>query len=301
MLFDFENKLLSATVFSDPFPHLIIEDFLPKELYLELQKLFEDQLFIDEMKRSNLYSQSNQRVDIPLFDDSFFSYLSNYNNFYKTLLNKLLSDKLSYLIYKIFGENIVEHFVKGTRGKMSTFDANKIRTKYRRASGIDLTEKSIDPTLYVNLNLGINTRVFGKPSSARGLHIDALNKSIAAFLYCRPDNDNHPGGDLLLCKFKTNQPRYISHKLPDHNSCEASKLVKYKSNCLVIFMNSVNSLHLVTPRPPTSIERRFFVFTSEFRNNVIDPMPYLTEKDKKELIIPRIKLSDYGPTYINNF
>ncbi len=40
--FSFSARILSSRVYTYPFPHLVIENFLPIDVYKELELLFED-------------------------------------------------------------------------------------------------------------------------------------------------------------------------------------------------------------------------------------------------------------------
>ena len=49
------------------------------------------------------------------------------------------------------------------------------------------------------------------------------------------------------------------------------KTINYKSNTFIIFLNSIDSLHGVTPRSETDQYRRMCVFTSKLPFSLDDP------------------------------
>lgn len=80
------------------------------------------------------------------------------------------------------------------------------------------------------------------PYKIRGWHLDSGDKFIVGLWYFKhPDEEEDCGGDLLLM----------------NPSTKDFKLVKYEANTLVIFPNTPNAWHAITPRKPSKYPRRY--------------------------------------------
>lgn len=101
------------------------------------------------------------------------------------------------------------------------------------------------------------------PSTVRGPHLDKPYKLFAGILYMRLPGDKSTGGDLLLYKLKTRKPHFDRRQHVDEKLVEAFDEVKYEANSLVLWLNTPNAVHGVSPRSPTQIHRRYINFIAE--------------------------------------
>lgn len=116
---------------------------------------------------------------------------------------------------------------------------DRIVEVFRKTLGIyDLNNNSIR----LRCQPGLNTPTEGK-TKVRGPHLDNPRELFAGLFYMPTDED---GGDLELYRWKE---RKFYGKLEVPEDCvEWVKTVPYKSNTYVMFLNTENSLHGVTPR-----------------------------------------------------
>lgn len=90
---------------------------------------------------------------------------------------------------------------------------------------------------------GLNTPSPGL-SRVRGPHLDNPRELMAGLFYMPTDE----GGDLEIYRWRDG-PRKFHGKLEVEDSCvELVKTIKYSPNTYVMFLNTENSLHGVTPR-----------------------------------------------------
>lgn len=75
--------------------------------------------------------------------------------------------------------------------------------------------------------------------------------------YLRHPDDDSQGGDLELYKYKTNNFKYYGQRFIQDKYIEKVKTIKYERNTLVIFLNSINSIHGVSNRSVTNHPRLF--------------------------------------------
>lgn len=103
-------------------------------------------------------------------------------------------------------------------------------------------------------------------SSVKTAHVDKSNTIVSMLWYFRDPADFSAGGNLELYAWK-HRPRVLYPRrtiLPSDLVC--SRTIDYAPNTLVAFANSVNAVHGVTVRSPSSLPRRYinFVATTQF-------------------------------------
>ena len=113
-----------------------------------------------------------------------------------------------------------------------------------------------------------------QPRTVRGPHVDRPTELYAALLYFR-DNDDSTGSDLQVCKAKEPsrmhpaERRIKADHLPmevDMEKVDVCSTTRYEPNTLVLFLNSAESIHAVSPRSATPVARRHINFTADLFN-----------------------------------
>jgi len=124
-----------------------------------------------------------------------------------------------------------------------------------------------DADITVHIPFRINTPV-KKASRIRCKHVDSPKKLFNGLLYFRTPEDDSIGGDLEICRWK-DSPRF--HDVFVEDDCaDVVDIVPYRSNTLIMFLNTPNSIHGVTKRMQTQHFRRYIAFTAEFKEPVYD-------------------------------
>ena len=109
----------------------------------------------------------------------------------------------------------------------------------------------------------INTPVRTAASSVRGPHVDKPNKLFAGLWYLRPPEDTDTvGGELLIYRWRAGRARFDGAEL-EPRDVEVVAQVPYAGNTFVLFLNSLDALHGVTPRQPTPRTRWFLNLVGE--------------------------------------
>lgn len=115
--------------------------------------------------------------------------------------------------------------------------------------------RMMDKKCDVNLDfqIGINTPTVDEESTVSVPHVDNPRELIGGLLYMREDGDE-AGGDLRV--LQADSPRYVrTTDLAPGVPFRHVATVPYGSDNGFIFMQSVNSVHDVTPRKPTDKPR----------------------------------------------
>ena len=238
------NKATNHSFFTTPFPHLVIQNALDNELYNNLSSKFPINHFINDG-----FLQNNKRQDIFSVDC-----LKN------DQIDTDWKDFISYHSSKDFYLEVIEIFKKEI--------LNKFSKKFKNENFLR------DLNVINNMSTSINTPVKEK-STVRGAHLDNLNKLFTGLFYIRDKDDHTDGGDLELYSwnrnYSSNEKRILIRRDISLNHVKYEKTIKYQQNTFVIFLNSINSLHGVTPRSETDFYRKFCVFTSKLPFSLDSP------------------------------
>ncbi len=116
----------------------------------------------------------------------------------------------------------------------------------------------------------INSPVIAKPSSVRGPHVDKPNKLFAGLYYLRPPEDEATSGGELEFYRHLKPDAYFDKAQLDPADVELTGTVPYRGNTLVLFLNSLNAVHGVTPRQPIARDRKFFNLIGEIAVPLFD-------------------------------
>lgn len=238
-----------------PYPLLVLDDALPAPLYGELEKSFPSMLAMGIFDRKNNhrwnYSNSKARRN--------------------PLIPRVWRDFLAYHSSQAFYEDIIALFEDAIKAVYpGRFDNGELRKMTAGARNVD-ADGSKD--VFMDAMLAGNTPVT-VASSVRTTHVDAGDKLFSGLLYMRPDGYDAKGGDLTISRFK---PEYAADKLAnfkaqyvDDDRVDIIETVPYAKNRLVLFINTLDSLHGVTVRQPTRQNRLFVNLVGE-----VDPPLYV--------------------------
>lgn len=92
--------------------------------------------------------------------------------------------------------------------------------------------------------------------TVRTVHLDNSRELFAALLYMRKPQDHSQGGDIQIYKKLVDRPQFDRREVnPDQVTAVAT--VPYQANHMILFLNTVDSLHGVTPRIGANCVRRY--------------------------------------------
>ena len=205
---------------TEPYPHFIIQDALPDEIYQELYRtrLSPEEIIghreTTENQRVDIHTHKALKLSLPEIWQEFIEYHSS-----KAFVRELLG---------LFG---IEHikFTCGVRG-----------------TGLFDISTECQP--------GINTPLT-TTQSVRGPHLDNPIELYGGMFYMPDPNDLSFGGELEVYRL-IESPRFFGKLEIDSSCCELVDIVPYQANTLVMFMNGPKSVHGVSPRTPTSTYRQ---------------------------------------------
>jgi len=230
----------------DPYPHIIISNALPEKYYNELEKSFPEVV-----------------VTQPEFFNSDGSYRYKSNP-------ALIIQSIPKIWLDFFSYHTSEHFFKKC---ISLFEQPLRKIQF------DLPEKLLEGRVSVRNvdNSGdlvtdcqfVVHKPLDKNMTTRTPHLDNPVEIYAGLLYMKKINDYSAGGDLAIydqLKEITEVNKPLGREV-NKNLIKQVKQVPYNKNSFVMFLNTRNSIHGVTPRVDAKETRRSINIIGEFNGN----------------------------------
>ena len=243
-----------ARIDRTPFPHLVVENVLPTDVYATLDEAFPSIEYV---------------ADVPVGEEiqSNTTYLRTSD---RTLEDETLSPLWREFVETNTGRNVFEHAIElfgaDIAERHPTLEANfgkplaAFTTARRSGKGDSEANRRAD--LMIDCQFGVNTPVqeMGAP---RGPHVDRGAKLFSALLYLRDEKDESTGGEYELFRLRGKPfPRNKMKKVPERY-IESVKKVPYRTNSLVMWMNTPDAVHAVHPRSITPFPRRYIAISGE--------------------------------------
>lgn len=235
----------------DPFPHLVIRDALPPALIEELVASYpsNETLGVDASANNKRWSCSAPKVAA------------------NPAISALWRDVIAYHASPAFWAEVAAVFADAIAHCHPRLFPDHARIAALRAGvrGVDTLETH---DILLDAQLSGNTPV-REPGSVRTTHLDDNAKLFAGLFYLRPDDDDTPGSDLTISRYRPGL-RTRAQKLAcfermyvDDAFTEVVETVRYAKNTLVMFVNGFDALHGVTVRPRTPHRRLFMNLVGE--------------------------------------
>lgn len=260
-----------SNFFIDPFPHVIIDNALPENIYEELEKHVPNDLINQtdlelNNHRTNVFPdqlKDNLKYNI------WFDFLAYHNSisFYEEFISIFKNE-----INKLYPNLINEQ-------KKKLLQKDNIKTMRNKDAAVIKKNETLFTSIY-----GCNTPV-KVPTSVVQPHLDHYNKFNFGLYYLRPEEDKSEGGDLVIYKWKEDYGNFkkkniiFTEKWTNmHEHVKPVKTVKYKKNCVIFGINTINSLHGVTVRKKTTHIRQLAYFSTALDKDLGFATPNIIEK-----------------------
>jgi hypothetical protein len=234
-----------SDVTREPFAHFVSKAALPAELYRRLDASFPS---TETILGGRAAAIENAAARLPAF---------------KVLDNPAIAtewrDFFEIHTSAVFWADIVRVFGDSLRSTFPRLEERVGRRLEEFRIGVRGAEPQAD--LRLECQFVINTPG-SKTTSVKTPHVDKRQTLFAALLYLRDPEDRSEGGDLEFYRWQ-HSPRFLNYRMILPQDVTPIEVVPYRANTLACFVNSVESVHGVTPRGPSVRPRRYINFIAE--------------------------------------
>ena len=243
-------KVSQADIVLEPFPHVVVRDALDADLADRLREEIPSVATLGKGQPTG----SNIRVSYPCrlwMDDPSVSPT------WKRFLNEHLGQAFLDRMMSVFGPALRRLHPRFER-RYKPLD--RLRAGLRRIDEFEQADVVLDAQICAN------TPVLGKATAVRGAHVDTPHKLFVGLYYLRDPADTSTGGDLQLYGPRPGSDLRWVGRFTSPERFHLVRTVPYEHNVLVLFLNSIHSVHLVTARSPTSYPRLLVNLVGEVRD-----------------------------------
>jgi hypothetical protein len=251
------GRVTSADVRLDPYPHIVIDNCLPIQLYTELARSYPlDQTILELGSNAGNRAavRPNSRHDIGA--QRLLGRPEQFSAAWRAFVDYHVSNAFFQEFLRLMGPQILKtypHLEQRLGCPLAQLTTGVLGDIGAPASQV-----------YLDCHVGINTPS-ARTSSVRRVHTDAPDELFAALLYFRREEDSVAGGDLEIYRWKAQRaPRFVGSEV-DESDTERVFAVPYRANTTVIFINSDHALHAVSKRDPAPASRRLVNIMGRFR------------------------------------
>jgi hypothetical protein len=249
----------STCVEAFPFPHIVIEDALPKDFAASLTSTFP--LGSLDLK------QNNTRIDISIAEHKRHNHIPD---MWKEFMLYHSSQEFLDEVLDVF-----QDYIKKDSYIYKLINSGNIKAGRRKIDTFEVSDILLDA------QISINTPVT-KKSSVRKIHTDDSKKIFSGLIYLRQPYDDSHGGHLNLYSWKPDYSELEKVKFykegTEEDHVELWKTIDYKNNTAILFLNSIDALHGVSPRDKTSHPRTFINLIAECPVELYEKYPWFKKK-----------------------
>jgi len=248
------GRLDPAAIVTDPFPHIVVTEALAPDYYAALASSFPDAATVAgsaEMANNRAYRMTAPKA---LQDPAVAP-------IWREFIGYHCSDAYLRELVRFWGPAIAREYPRfeAMVGKPLAETSGAMR-RYSRQAQLD--PANLDADVALDCQFVVNSPVRER-SSVRGPHLDQPYTLFAALLYFRDPADPSEGGDLELYRARGAGGRFDARYHVPPEAVEAFRTVRYAPNTLVMWLNTPNALHGVTPRAITETPRRYINFVAD--------------------------------------
>jgi hypothetical protein len=244
----------AADVTADPYPHLVVERAIDDELCRSLTQDFPPIDVFTNGRRVGDNVKFNYPAARALADPRV-------SVRWKEFLRDHVTHEFYRDIVRVFGPALRrEH--PDLESRLGPLDA--LRTGLLRRDGFECCEVLLDGLL------GLHTPVAGPPRQERRPHVKGRDRLLVGFLYLRADDDAADGGAFEMFRVGERTPRYARWRQTDQRDLQLARTVPYRSNTLVVTLNTRRSIQALSARGPGTRPLMYFHFLARVRHKLFD-------------------------------
>jgi hypothetical protein len=253
------DRATAQDITSAPFPHLVIQNALPPDLYQALRACRPDPFY-------GIPPKANMRLPIPAH---LLMEMAHIPPLWKEFAAALTTPEITRRVATLFAAHL--HPDQPLRALVSNPDQSRAFGLVHRDCPMDHPLRNDAVALQTSATIYSEARLeVISPSgetdggSHRRAHLDSRNRLFTALLYFRhPDDDSNGGGlDLFRWRKPPTTAQMDAFELND-DSVERALTLPYQGNTLALFPQSPDALHGMAPRGPSAHQRAYIFISAQ--------------------------------------
>jgi len=236
MKLDLTQNITKDDLMLDPCPYFNVKDALPWDLYNQLVADYPEAHMLQDGKTHFQARRYRQHEIVPgtitpLWED-FIAYHNSVE--YK---NRVLD---------LF-EPAIDRYYASIKQYWRDAGVSERHQKPGTAPGAQ-------GTVALELQFVLNGQ---QDTTVRTTHLDNSRELFAGLLYMRKPEDNSTGGNIQVFRKTVPTPEFVGTREVNPAHVTVAGTVPYEANRMILFLNTVDTLHGVTPRIGASCVRRY--------------------------------------------
>ena len=214
----------------DPCPYFCIHDALPWALYDQLVAEYPEAHMMQDGKTHFQARRYRQHEIVPgTVSDLWLEFIQYHNT--KEFKNRVLE------LFEPALERYYSHFAQDLRD-----------------AGVSERHAGQPGTVQLEVQFVLNGQ---QDTTVRTTHLDNSRELFAGLLYMRKPEDQSTGGDIQVFRKLVPTPEYTGIREVNPAHVESAGTVPYRANTMILFLNTHDTIHGVTPRIGATCVRRY--------------------------------------------
>lgn len=214
----------------DPCPYFHIKDALPWSIYDQLADQYPEQHMTKDAKQ---HFQARRYRQHELVEET---------------ITPLWREFIDYHTSQTYKDRVLDLFAPA----LEKYYKNHA-PEFRRAP-VSPRHSGTKGTVQMELQFVMNGL---QEDTVRTVHLDNSRELFAGLLYMRKPEDVSTGGDIQVYRKLVDSPNYHGVREVDTAQVEVAGTVPYRANTMILFLNTHDTLHGVTPRQGANAFRRY--------------------------------------------
>ena len=249
------SNITPDQVIAEPFPHVVVENALDEQFCRQLIREFPP---LETFTQGRAVG-SNKKIIYPAVS---------------ALGNPDLSAGWKSFIQDHLQPSIWEEMLRLFRPYLLTAYPD-FEQRFGKLDELTVGTRNVDDHSHCDLlldsELVIHTPVVGPPAVERGPHLKNRNKPFVGYLYLRPDEDAAQGSDHVLYSIKPGSSLSFDQvQATDPELLIARKVIPYRRNTFVFFLNTPESIQELTMRSASQTPLMMHHFLVEVREPLFE-------------------------------
>ena len=243
------SKLTPDQVIEKPFPHIVVENILEPAFCEQLIKEFPK---LNKFTKGKKYND-NHKIYLPAYRAINDSTLSDS---WRKFTIEHCEDAIWKDALRLFRPYILKEYPDFEQ-RFALLD--ELETALRDKSTNSNIAKN---QVLLDSKILIHTPIFNQTCVQRQPHLKILKTLFLSYLSLKPDEDKSEGAEHIFYSLKPGKELILGdHQVVDIELLNIEKVIPYKKNTFVIFMNTPNAIQGVAARSPSTIPYMAHHFT----------------------------------------